>query len=368
MKILYDGLVYSFQAAGGISRYFNNVISRLPADCEPLLITSCSADRRLPNHPNLKIVTSGRTSLEEFSWKLHQGMRWLEKKHIEHVSLSRRFDVAHPTYYNLLSGREISDYRCPVVVTVYDMIHELLPGHTVNSAAEVEGKRRAIFNSDAIICISENTKKDLLKLYAIPEKRVSVIHLASGIDKTMAVGNEPVPSNPYYLYVGERTGYKNFHSLLRAFVKVANELPNTTLCIVGNPVNRNEQELIAELNLMARIQHYHHVTDSHLAKLYHSSVGFVYPSLYEGFGIPLLEAMACGTAVIASDCSSIPEVVGDAALLFDPRSEDDLAAALRIIGTNEAYRESLIAKGYARAQMFSWDKTVAETLSVYQSL
>jgi glycosyltransferase involved in cell wall biosynthesis len=248
------------------------------------------------------------------------------------------------------------------------MIHDLFPNYTMNAAAEIEMKRRAVLNAQAVICISENTKQDLLNLYSIPERKVSVIHLASGIDATLSHGHDPVPTNPYFLYVGMRAGYKNFDRLLRAFANAFGSSTEITLCVVGSQFSPNEQELIAQLNLRNRIEFYGEVSDTQLAKLYRCSVGFVYPSLYEGFGIPLLEAMSCGTAVIASNCSSIPEVVGDAGVCFDPTSVDEMSAALLLLANNPTYRERLVEKGQNRARMFSWEKTVEQTLNVYQSV
>jgi len=116
------------------------------------------------------------------------------------------------------------------------------------------------------------------------------------------------------------------------------------------------------------IEHYEQVTDAHLAKLYQHSVAFVYPSLYEGFGIPPLEAMSCGTPVVASNRSSLPEVVGDAGLLFDPDNPDELTDILTTLATDSSQRERMIAKGRERAKGFSWDKTVAQTLEIYREI
>jgi glycosyltransferase involved in cell wall biosynthesis len=122
------------------------------------------------------------------------------------------------------------------------------------------------------------------------------------------------------------------------------------------------------LNLANRIHHYQHASDTHLAKLYRHSVAFVYPSLYQGFGIPPLEAMACGTAVVAADSSSIPEVVGDAGILFPPQAAGDLADILLDLLDSPSQRDRLVAKGADRYQKFSWDTTAATTVGVYRSL
>jgi glycosyltransferase involved in cell wall biosynthesis len=248
------------------------------------------------------------------------------------------------------------------------MIHELF-AETMDPKGQVsEMKRKAILSAQSILCISENTKKDLLEVYPVPEEKVSVTHLASEINASLSHGSELVPSRPYYLYVGGRFGYKNFDGLLAAFAKAVSVRPEIVLCVVGSPFNETEEKLIADLKLTDHIEHYRHASDGHLSKLYRCSVAFVYPSLYEGFGIPPLEAMSCGTAVVASNCSSIPEVVGDAGLLFDPKSTTDLADILLLLLDNSVERDRLIDKGYERAKTFSWDKTAAQTINVYRSV
>ena len=129
-----------------------------------------------------------------------------------------------------------------------------------------------------------------------------------------------------------------------------------------------EKKLLVELRIEDRIEQYVEITDEHLAKLYRGSVALVYPSLYEGFGIPPLEAMVCGTPVVVARSSSLPEVVGDAGIYFDPHSADELADILTDLARNDSLRRQLISKGFQRAKMFDWKKTTAETVRVYRSL
>ena len=364
MQILYDGQIYADQAAGGINRYFANLISRLPENITPAITTAQLRNVNFPEHKNLKTFFYQR-----FGFKPGRICYWLEQYYFQAVSCFNRFGVLHPTYYSLLSRQEMNQSKQPIVLTVYDMIHELFAEQMDADGQQREIKKRAILSADAIICISENTKKDLLELYSVPEEKVTVTYLASEIDQTMADGSEPVPHRPYYLYVGSRNaGYKNFDTLVYAFAQAVSVEPEITLCVVGSPFNAQEQQLLTELNLLDRVEHYQYASDRHLAKLYRHSLAFVYPSLYEGFGIPPLEAMACGTAVIAANSSSIPEVVGDAGILFNPQSTDDLADILLSLVNNSVQRDRLIEKGYQRAKLFSWDKTVAQTLDVYQSV
>ena len=362
MRILYDGQIYAMQNAGGINRYFSNIIRRLPQTYSPTLTTIHQAyNLNYPVHPKLSVYRYQRFRPSRISWRL-------EKYYFKFLTSLRRFDIAHPTYYSLLTQREVKEYSCPVVITVHDMIHEIFAAEMDAKGYEAEAKRKAILAAQAIICVSENTKKDLLERYPIPEDKISVTYLASEIDASLSYGFESVPSQPYYLYVGSRSSYKNFDGLLLAFSKAISVNPDVALCVVGSPFYDAERKLIENLKLTEHIEHYGYVNDTHLAKLYRCSVAFVYPSLYEGFGIPPLEAMACGTVVVASNSSSIPEVVGDAGILFDPKATADLADIFLSLLNGSQERDTLIALGYQRAKQFSWDKTVAQTLDVYRSV
>src|SRR6476659_5278260 len=317
MQVLYDGHIYLMQAAGGVNRYFANLIGRLPADVTPHLTLCGPRSLNFPVNPRLKVYRYRRFRPAGVSYRL-------EKLFFDYKSQSRSFDLAHPTYYTLLSRSEFSRYRCPIVVTVWDMIHELFPAELDPEGRCREEKRRAILAAQAVICISENTKNDLLERYPVSPDRVWVTHLASELDASLANGPGAVPDRRYFLYVGLRYRYKNFNGLLSAFARMFSTRPEIALCVVGANFSATEKKLISELGLGKAVEHYEQVSDAHLAKLYHHSIAFVYPSFYEGFGIPPLEAMACGTAVVASNRSSLPEVIGDAGLLFDPEKIDEL--------------------------------------------
>lgn len=361
MNILYDGLIFGLQAAGGINRYFARIINNLPEDFTPVLTANNLGEVDRPSHPNLRVFKCQTFRPRRIS--SHIG------KHFFRFVSQRKYDVAHPTYYTLLTGRELSDYRCPVVLTVHDMIHELFAAQMDPTGEEAAIKRRAIMAATAIICVSENTKHDLLNIYPAVEEKVFVLHNAHGIDAGMSHGAETTPQPPYFIYVGSRSaGYKNFDRLLLAFKNVVARTSDVVLCVVGAPFDDTEHKLINELKLTGSVQNYGYVSDTHLAKLYRHSIALVYPSLYEGFGIPPLEAMACETAVIASNVSSIPEVVGDAGLLIEPSSVDEMVDAMLLMLNDSAKRESLIEAGRRRIEKFSWEKTARQTVEVYRTL
>jgi glycosyltransferase involved in cell wall biosynthesis len=368
MRILYDGEIYRMQPAGGINRYFASIIGGLPADFTPSLLVGERRAVNYPAHPRLKVYFRGRRRLDSISYRLSLLLSRAEDRAVSTLSRGWGFDLAHPTYYTLLTGRDVREYRCPVVLTVWDMIHELFAGTMDPSGRNAEEKRRAMFAADALICISENTKNDLLNRYPALEGKVRVTHLATSLNADMSHGPELIPARPYFLYVGSRSSYKNFGLLIETLSRLATVRPDVGLCVVGEPFSEEERARMTELDVADRIELVKHPSDGHLAKLYRCSVALVYPSLYEGFGIPPLEAMACGTPAIVSGCSSLPEVVGDAGLLFDPRSVEELFGAMLTVFDAPAERERLIAAGLRRARAFSWGQTVAHTRDIYREV
>ena len=363
MRILYDGSIYKMQVMGGINRYFQNLIQRLPDCYTPILTTTGISDIDCPQHSNLKLKCYHR-------FGLHPGRisYFLEPYYFRWIEREIRPDLWHPTYYNLLSQREISNISRPIVITVHDTIHEIFADRLDPDRQQARIKNKAISAADLILCISENTHKDLLKYYPHVEKKVKVTHLASYLHENLVTGDPSPIADPYFLYVGSRWFYKNIETLLKAFAKIISVYKEIKLCFVGIGFNKQEQKQLDELNLTDAIVLHNCISDRALAQLYHNSIALVYPSLYEGFGLPPLEAMSCGTVAIASNVSSIPEVVGDAALLFEPTLVDELADLMLFLLDNPLERDRLIEKGKQRAKLFSWENTVNQTVKAYQSL
>lgn len=362
MRILYDGDMYCSQVAGGITRYFNELIGRLPNTCEPVLTLVDQRAKALPRHPRLRVLRA-RVPLVR-PWNL---CRAVERRLMYAASCMARCDVLHSTYYTLLAGERLLR-RYPCVVTVYDMIHELFASEIDPEGYWAATKRRVILAADAVICISEHTRNDLLERIPLSPDRVFVVPLASSLKAPTAVSRVDACARPYLLYVGARSTYKNFGRLAQAFARVAEVKPDLMLRVVGGPFTAAEQAMLDGLGITERVVLQGIVSDDELSALYGGSLALVYPSLYEGFGIPPLEAMGCGAAVIASNTSSIPEVVGDAAVLVNPLSVDEIADAIRLLHDNPTERERLVHAGLARAAMFSWEKTAILTAKVYAAV
>ena len=174
MRILYDGEIYGVQKVGGISRYFDNIISRLPKDYQPILTSVRSRNDYHPSHPNLKLFNYKR-----LGFRPNRVCDWLEPYYFRLVETINSYQIFHPTYYSLLTRQKFEKKRCPVVLTIYDMIHEIFADEIDPQGQTAEIKRRAILEADILLCISESTKRDLLERYKLPEERVLVTYLAT---------------------------------------------------------------------------------------------------------------------------------------------------------------------------------------------
>ena len=363
MDILYDGFIFEIQRTGGINRYFRNLIDRLPSDVTPILTAPRQREHCFPSNPRLRLYCPppdvfGIGKLTSLVRRLYLG--GVERFH--------RVSVAHPTYHRLFSGRPLSRYRSPVVVTIHDMISERYGRRFDPDGQDAVNKKKAVEAADAIICVSEHTKSDLIELLHVPEERIIVIPQASELSSKMAGGETSTVPAPYVLFVGSRAAYKNFARMVLAFAKAVTMWPELRLVVVGAPFTQFEEEWLHALRLRENVVEMVDASDDQLAALYRGSEALIYPSLYEGFGIPLLEAMSCGTLAIAARTSSIPEVVGNAGMLFDPYSVDELTECMLSLRQLGGRREEYIRLGQERAESYSWDLTAAKTLEIYQQL
>lgn len=365
MRILYDGEIFSGQAYGGINTYFLNLLSRFPNSFDANVLISDSSLAAFPRFPRVKYDYIQSSKF----WPKTIG-KWHDHRSYQRRLRNLSPDIIHPTYYSLLTGISVGKIRGPIVVTVWDMIHELYAQQYDPDGTKGAAKKKAIMAASGIICISENTKNDLMTIYKVPESKIWVTLLAPGI--VMSPPEEKngadAEDSSYFLYVGGRKYHKNFTGLLNAFARVASSLPDVSLCVVGRPFQEHELKQISALGLTGRVNNKGGIRDEDLAALYSQSVALVYPSLYEGFGIPPLEAMACGTVAIVANRSSIPEVVGQAAILFDPDLNGDLEDKLVEVVRKPALRSFHISAGREWVKRFSWNKTADQTFQIYKTV
>jgi glycosyltransferase involved in cell wall biosynthesis len=275
----------------------------------------------------------------------------------------------------------------PVVVTVHDIVPYLTRRQRDLQAYGGIWERwldalvtRALARADALIAVSAYTRETVVQALGYPAERVWIV--LEGVDHALFHPKKVPPDfdarygldprGRYVLYVGSENPRKNLPFLLRAFARLRQAMPDVRLIRVGAvqylPQARALQEQIEHLGLSDAVIHYPSVPDEDLALFYNRADLFVFPSLYEGFGLPALEAMACGTPVVCSDAASLPEVVGDAALRVSPTDEEGWAEAMRRALTDVSLREELRARGLERARAFTWERTAQETVRVYTEL
>jgi glycosyltransferase involved in cell wall biosynthesis len=307
-------------------------------------------------------------------------VRWLEGKTALAYGLSaipgkiaaRLFkpDIMHNTYYIPTKPPK----GAGGIVTIYDMIHERYPKYFAASPLISRLKAASVAAADHVICISESTRRDVLSTYDISEKRVSVTHLgfdplaslltdeSSADFKRRALGED----SPYLLYVGSRVTYKNFLGLLDAYAASSRIRHNFfLLCFGGGDFTDSERTAITNAGLANRVR-FIGGSDAVLAACYAHASLFVCPSIYEGFGIPVLEAMSLDCPVACSDSSSMPEVVGDAARLFDPLDCDSIRDAIESVLDSPSTATDLRERGRLRRQVFSWRSCAENTVDIYR--
>lgn len=338
--LILDGIIYSLQRHGGITVYFNEIVRRLA----------------LQNCVHQTLLYEGASDHASSLLSHAEILRHRAAERYRRCQVPAKANLFHSSYYRL------PDRTLPVVTTVHDFIYERV---STGLPRWLHSKQKfdSIRASQAIICISENTRRDLLEfLPTIEPDRVHVVYNGVGeAFSPITLEQRSSSAQLQVLFVGARGGYKHFDTVVSALEM----LPDfRLLCVGGGPFDKKER-LAVERALPNRFEHRINVTEQTLNALYNESFCLVYPSAYEGFGIPVLEAMRAGCPVIAVNGSSIPEVAGDAALLLDRPVVDELVCALNKLHDAEL-RASLRMKGFVQASQFSWKKMFEETLRVYE--
>lgn len=375
MHVIVDGVIYARQRYGGINTFFNQVLPRIARHAHT------TVDLLLPREPHgqppgppVRLLSRDfippRTGL---SWRLDQKLEPV----IDSVKLAiwglwaktRPQAVFHSTFFTSLP------VSVPHVAMAHDMNHELFPEAYTDPWGLWLRRRYPVYLRTAtrIIAVSETTKNHVEHYYGIAPGLIDVVYHAVDpatfyVDRhehgvrilTDALGIHP----PYILWVGPRWHYKNFPTLLEAVARLYRRT-GLTLVVAGPPWNQRESLEIPAHAAAPALHLVPHPDDNMLRLLYNFATAFVFPSLYEGFGIPLLEAMACGTPVIASDTPIFREVADNAAVYFNPHSPDDLARAIQQCLDQRTGQEHL-ERGLHQVARYSWDTAAAQTRCTYQ--
>lgn len=360
-KILYDNQMFTFQRFGGVTRYFADLMYNLPAGeftfdipmryCENHYLTETYGQKYD------KISFPG-------NYRIRRRIYQLTNKHISWKAIKfNDYDIFHPTYFNPYFLKSIKRRQKPFVLTIHDMTFERYPQDVLIYDRTIPHKKRLIAEADHIIAVSENTKRDIVELLGTDPSRISVVHHGY----RDIVRATPQIFDRYVLYVGERKGYKNFFPWLSAIRPIFNLDPNLKVVCTGIMFTTSELKLFKKWNIADRLVHIS-ANDAQMASLYKYALCFVFPSHYEGFGIPILEAFANGCPVCLSNASCFPEVAGDAALFFNPGDAQSMQDTLKELLVSNTLRDELRRKGLQRSKEFTLEKMVERTCDVYRKV
>ncbi|MES2430044.1 MAG: glycosyltransferase family 1 protein [Bacteroidota bacterium] len=366
MKILFDHQTFNYQNYGGISRYFIEVINGLKknysADVDLQLVYSHNEhliEKNLhPTKPFLKTIKGG--------WRLQKILSRYNEILIKR-KLAKGVDIFHPTYFDTYYLNSLG--KAKFFLTVYDMIHETRLVITNNTKANLEvikNKKILVEKATKIIAISESTKNDIIAIYGTDPNKIQVIYLASSLLPVKNYLPEKALPEKYILFVGNRKSYKNFTLFFESVIPLLKADKDLhIICAGGKKFNDDEIAELQSSELQDQVLQMN-FDDKLLAYLYQNALCFVFPSLYEGFGIPTLEAFACGCPVVLSNTSSMPEVGGDAAAYIEPDNQESIYTVIKQVIENTALRNEMKKKGYKQLEKFSWQKCIDEHYNLYQ--
>lgn len=360
MKILYDHLCF-WERYGGVSRYFVELIKRLPPENIKLLL-------KITNNEYINELSRYKTYkfLQQTNFKGKAKLISEIGKLISIPELIKGdFDIYHPTHYDCY-GFKYLPKRVKTIATIHDLNYFKIPQFYRPNSRNKQNQEKIIHKVDHIITISKKTKEDLQELFGLSNDRISVIY--HGIDNTWIKNAPIIPyNNPYFLFVGRRSAYKNFVNVLKAMKIISKSEKDLKLYCAGLPPSPQERNLINQLQLKNKIV-FISATSDQLANLYKQALGFIFPSFYEGFGLPILEAMSAGCPTIISNASCFPEIASNASIYFNPNDHEELADRMINLLNNSDLRQKLIINGHERVSHFSWDKSAEEHLKVYKSI
>ena len=349
MKVLFDHHLF-YQLYGGASKYFVMMISHLPKGTwETTSLWSINEYARETGlvHTITRKFKGEDSVLERINriytkYKIGQG----------------HYDVLHQTDFDNYFYKELADK--PLVVTYHDSNLSTIDPHP----QIVKRQKKALRRADAIVVVSQNTKKDLLNLFDVDEKKVHVIYHGIDIPDMQRVAKERIIKDEYFLYVGRRSAYKNFKRFVTAFALFHKIHKKVKLVCTSQDFTEEEHFLFSSLHIEDSLVAVK-ATEEQMIRLYRDAISLVFPSLYEGFGMPILEAWSCRCPVILANASCFPEIAKNAAIYFDPYSEKEMSQKMLEVYENNTLRSNLVSLGRDRVLDFSWEKCAEEHLQVY---
>lgn len=386
MRILYDYQAFEMQTFGGISKCFCKLISNLPNTCQAQIGIKESNNIHLHESKLIKGLTSCRLNQSNFITKkdfkgkirlynlfnsifpYYPTSYNINKHYSVRLLKESNYDIFHPTFFDDYFIKYLN--KKPFVLTIHDMMPELFPQYYTKNDPQIIKKKYLAQQATAIVAVSYQTKKDIIRILDIPEKKITVIH-HGGPEKYhfSQLCSSPIVNAPFFLYVGQRNASKNFLQLVKDFSTFSKVNPKFKLICTGKYFTVDEINFINKHKMNDKIIHIT-ANDEELKVLYTQAIAFIYPSLYEGFGMPILEAFAYGCPVLLNNTSCFPEVAGNAAIYFTSnKNYSNIAEKLTEISKyNNEQRKSLIEKGYQQLNKYSWNKAANELYQLYSSI
>lgn len=381
MRVLYDPQAFDMQTHGGVSRCFAELYKHMPAFVDAQIFVKETDNVYLrelgfPASGNLykDFLCAKDSKLKHILFKLTYNLkygdfsRWdkrplINRNEVKSVIKNGDYDIFHPTFFDDYFLRLIG--KKPFVITVHDMIPEIFS----MDAPQAQQKLAVIPKATHLIAVSEQTKKDLVRIMNVPEEKVSVVYHGADEEPYIPSSNAPL-AEEYILYVGSRYVYKNFTAFCKSCVGILKRHLQLKIVCTGVPFSPEEIQLFESLGIKERMVHKFVQTRQELFDLYHYALTFVYPSLYEGFGIPILEAYKADCPVMLNRASCFPEIAGDAAVFFDLNSEksdfeEQFETLYRLTGDE---RGELIQRQRERMKLYSWSKSAAQLADVYKEV
>jgi glycosyltransferase involved in cell wall biosynthesis len=392
LKILYDFQIFDVQRVGGISRYFFGLMEHLKkSDTLSVELSLKRSNNQYledqSDHRFQEIIDQQKEFLFGIEFKGKYRVYNLFNKLIKRTSSifqqenieegiktikAAQFDILHPTYFDAYFMDYIGNK--PYVLTVHDLIEEKYPEFQLfyeeSTGEELyrDNKRKVLFKASRLIAISEETKKDLISYYGIEESKIDVVHLGTDFGSYPSVEPQEfkVLGNTYLLYVGDRRKYKNFYFAINAIKQELIDRNLKVLC-VGGAFSYAESKFFKRIGIEDYII-FSQANDNELAFYYRNAKALLFPSLAEGFGIPMIEALSCSCPVLASNTAINKEVLGECAIFFDQKDQKDLRRQLKLIFNDITAVEKIVHEGNKRVKQFTLAKMADSTFEVYKKV
>jgi len=361
MKILFDYKIFYQQKVGGISNYFYHLGKELIKLNQDILYS-------IPLHKNeyLKKIEKNYKKgiyLAKFPSRINMIVENINHLLTKKTINSYKPNIIHETYYS----EKIYDNK-KLVCTVYDMINEKFSNFFPNSEEITKIKKSTVMRADHIICISERTKEDLINFFNVDENKITVTLLASSVREAKSKSLKKKFNN-CLLFVGSRYGYKNFKNFIKAYSSSIFLKKNFKIIAYGGEkFSKIDRKILQDYKIEKNKVMFLQNNIYELSYLYSNVAALIYPSFYEGFGLPILEAMKCGCPVISSNGGSLMEVGGNGIEYFDPRNFESIKDHIERIVKSEELQKKSIEYGYLRSSQFSWSKCAEETQAIYNKI